>query len=236
MAAATLVSDRPAPLHSARQRIPLPSIHLSHEPLEKICGGKIRTRPEAIRAVCITEEVVGRTVRSAREGIGSDSTDFDYVIRREAQLLIDYAGSPIIAEDAGGRAPDATGLTRDAVTGPLRLFELLGRRDHTTLLYAPDGPVDVATFERAAAAAVSAAHGRMDAYLIAAPGAGIGATVLPLIRDTAGDFARAYAPTGASAYIVRPDGYLSLAAPGVDPDELVTHLRATFAAEGGAAG
>ena len=42
----------------------------------------------------IGEEVVGRTVRSAREGIGADSTDVAYVIRREAQLLIDYAGSP----------------------------------------------------------------------------------------------------------------------------------------------
>ncbi len=42
----------------------------------------------------VGEEVVGRTVRSAREGIGADSTDVYYVIRREAQLLIDYAGSP----------------------------------------------------------------------------------------------------------------------------------------------
>jgi len=48
------------------------------------------------------------------------------------------------------------------------------------LLYAPDGPVDVATYERAAAAAVTAAHGRMDVYLITAPGADITATGLPL--------------------------------------------------------
>jgi 2-polyprenyl-6-methoxyphenol hydroxylase-like FAD-dependent oxidoreductase len=188
----------------------------------------------------VGEEVVGRTVRSAREGIGSDSTDADYVIRREAQLLINYAGSPIVADGAarpatsglraGGRAPDATGLTRDAVTEPLRLFSLLGRREHTTLLYAPDGRVDVATYERAAAAAVSAAHGRMEVYLIAAPGADVGATELPLIRDTAGEFATAYAPAGPSTYVVRPDGYLSLAAPGVDPAQLVTHLGATFAA------
>ena len=112
----------------------------------------------------VGEEVVGRTVRSAREGIGADSTDIGYVIRREAQLLINYAVSPIVAgaaapatsgaADAGARAPDATGLTRDAVTVPVRLFSLLGRREHTTLLYAPDGPVDVATYERAAAAAV----------------------------------------------------------------------------------
>ena len=58
---------------------------------------------------------------------------------------------------------------------------------HTTLLYAPDGPVDVATYEQGAAAAVSAAHGRMDVYLIAAPGADVTATELPLIRDTAGE-------------------------------------------------
>ena len=45
----------------------------------------------------VGEEVVGRTVRSAREGIGADSTDPDYVIRREAQLLIDYADSPIVS-------------------------------------------------------------------------------------------------------------------------------------------
>ena len=119
------------------------------------------------------------------------------------------------------------------MTGPLRLFNLLGRRDHTTLLYAPDGPVDVATYERAAEAAVTAANGRMDVYLVASPGAELTATVLPLIRDTAGDFARSYAPAGPSAYVVRPDGYVGLAAASVDQAELVAHLGATFAqAEG----
>jgi 2-polyprenyl-6-methoxyphenol hydroxylase-like FAD-dependent oxidoreductase len=177
----------------------------------------------------VGEEVVGRTVRSAREGIGADSTDADYVIRREAQLLINYAGSPIVTDGSGGRAPDAAGLTRDAVTGPLRLFTLLGRREHTTLLYAPDGPVDVATYERAAAAAVSAAHGRMEVYLIAAPGADVGATELPVVVDGRGEFAKAYAPAGTSAYVVRPDGYLGFAGAGVNPDQLTAHLRATFA-------
>jgi pentachlorophenol monooxygenase len=123
------------------------------------------------------------------------------------------------------------------VTGPVRLFSLLGRREHTTLLYAPDGPVDVATFERAAGAAISAAHGRMDVYLIAAPGADVATTELPVVHDSGGEFARAYAPTGPSAYVVRPDGYLGLVSAGVDPAELVTHLGATFARpEGGVAG
>jgi len=124
----------------------------------------------------VGEEVIGRTVRSAREGIGADSADIGYVIRREAQLLVDYAGSPIIAKGAGARAPDATGLTRNAVTGPVRLFSLFGRREHTMLLYAPDGPVDVATYERAAAAAVTAAG--LVAHL--------GATFAPLEGGEAG--------------------------------------------------
>jgi pentachlorophenol monooxygenase len=194
----------------------------------------------------VGEEVVGRTVRSARDGIGADSADVGYVIRREAQLLISYAGSPIVAATpaaatsrlcAGARAPDVTGLTRDAVTAPVRLFSLLGRREHSTLLYAPDGPVDVAAFERAASAAVSAAHGRMDVYLIAAPRADVAATELPVVCDSGGEFAMVYTPAGPSAYIVRPDGYLSLATAGVDAAQLVTHLGATFARRmGGVAG
>jgi 2-polyprenyl-6-methoxyphenol hydroxylase-like FAD-dependent oxidoreductase len=178
----------------------------------------------------VGEEVVGRTVRSAREGIGADSTDAGFVVRREGQLLIDYAGSPIVASRAGGRAPDATGLTRDAVTGPLRLYSLLGRREHTTLLYAGQnaGPTDVEMFERAAVAAVRAAHRQMDVYLIAAPGADVAATVLPVVRDGGGEFAGAYGAAGLSVYVVRPDGYLGFAASGVDVDGLVAHLRATF--------
>jgi 2-polyprenyl-6-methoxyphenol hydroxylase-like FAD-dependent oxidoreductase len=186
----------------------------------------------------VGEEVVGRTVRSAREGIGADSSDVSYVVRREGQLLIRYGDSPIAAGNPagpgpqpGGRAPDATGLTRDAVTGPLRLFSLLGRREHTTLLYAGDDATadDVALFERAADAAVQAAQARMDVYLVAGPKADVSANVLPLIRDSDGDFARMYAATASSVFVVRPDGYLGFAATGIDGDHLVAHLRTTFA-------
>jgi 2-polyprenyl-6-methoxyphenol hydroxylase-like FAD-dependent oxidoreductase len=177
----------------------------------------------------VGEEVVGRTVRSAREGIGADSTDMEFVLRREGQLLIDYSDSPIVSAGAGRRAPDATGLTRDAVTGPLRLFTLFGP-GHTTLLYTGSdaGPSDIERFERAADAAVTAAHGQMTAYLIAAPGADIAATVLPLIRDTHSEFARAYSSAAESMYVVRPDGYLGFAASGMGVDGLVAHLRPTF--------
>ncbi len=192
----------------------------------------------------VGEEVVGRTVRSAREGIGADSTDPDFVIRREAQLLIDYAGSPIVAGSsslaslaqvgAGRRAPDATGLTRAAVTGPVRLFSLLSRRGHTLLLYA-DGNTTATQLERLeglADAAVLAARGHMDVYLVAAPDADVDATVLPLIRDGSGDFARGYGVDAPSVFVVRPDGYLGHASSDVGDDgvrETLQHLGTVFA-------
>jgi 2-polyprenyl-6-methoxyphenol hydroxylase-like FAD-dependent oxidoreductase len=177
----------------------------------------------------VGEEVVGRTVRSAREGIRADSTDVDYVIRREAQLLINYADSPIVASHAGGRAPDATGLTRDAVTGPLRLFTLLGP-GHTLLLYADEtaGPADVEVYERAADAAVAIADTHLNVYLIAAPGADVAGTKLPLLRDADSAFATAYSTTGDSTFIVRPDGYLGFVGRHTDIDALEAHLRTTF--------
>jgi pentachlorophenol monooxygenase len=185
----------------------------------------------------VGEEVVGRTVRSAREGIGADSTDPDFVIRREAQLLIDYAGSPIVGDPspvaslarvgAGRRAPDATGLTRGAVTGAMRLFTLLSTRNNTLLLYA-DGNVDptrLGLLERLAAAAVAAARGHVEVCLIAAPDADVDACVLPLIRDDEGDFARAYDVGPTSVFVVRPDGYLGYASSVVDDDGVQNTLR-----------
>lgn len=187
----------------------------------------------------VGEEVVGRTVRSAREGIGADSTDPGFIMRREAQLLIDYAGSPIIAPPLhaapdprpGTRAPDARALTRDAVTTPLRLFTLMSSPRHTLLCYAgPDcGPEAVERLEQAAAVAVQAAHDRLDVYVVAHPDAKVDATVLPLLRDGDGEFAHAYAAEGVSAFVVRPDGYVGYTSRGdVDPDELGAHLKQTF--------
>ena len=87
----------------------------------------------------------------------------------------------------------------------------------------------MALFEKAAEAAVAAARGRMDVYLIAAPNAAVDNTVLPLVRDSDNDFARMYSATGPSVYVVRPDGYLAFASSCVDIDELAAHLSSTFA-------
>jgi len=168
--------------------------------------------------------------RSAREGIRSDSTDPSLVIRRRAQLLISYADSPIVEPDRGGRAPDANWLTSQAVSDPMRSYTLLGR-DHTTLLHAGNaaGADDVAGLEAAADAVVQAAHGRIDVYLVAARDADVAGTVPPLIRDADGDFARNYDASDTSVFVIRPDGYLGIAARGaVDTDDVVRHLKATF--------
>ncbi len=174
-------------------------------------------------------EVVGRTVRSAQDGIGADSTDPDYVIRREAQLLVDYVGSPIVASGAGKRAPDARGLTRAAVSAPFRLFSLLASGRHTLLLYAENGAL-AADLERVARAAVRAAHGQLNTYVVVAAAAESPATVLPVIVDADGEFAAAYGASAGSAFVVRPDGYLACATAGpLDAERIVTALRTTFA-------
>ena len=63
---------------------------------------------------------------------------------------IDYAGSPIIGAGGGGRAPDATGLTRAAVTGAAAavLAARQARAHHAVYAGADAGPADVATYSR----------------------------------------------------------------------------------------
>ncbi|KQY37415.1 pentachlorophenol monooxygenase [Nocardia sp. Root136] len=190
----------------------------------------------------VGEEVVGRTVRHARDGIGVDESDPERVLLREAQLLIDYRDSPIVTESptgarsplAGSRAPDATGLTRDGVTSPFRLFPLLAGPGHTLLRYV-DNTCDTATLtemERHAGLLRKLTDDHLDIYLVASPGATIAPTILPVIRDSDGDFARRYHCAAGAAYVVRPDGYLGYAASPASPatpDDLIRHFESTFA-------
>lgn len=187
----------------------------------------------------VGEEVVGRTVRDAREGIGAGESDPEHVLLREAQLLIDYRDSPIVTESptgapsptAGSRAPDAIGLTRDGVTSPLRLFTLLAGPDHTLLWYV-DNTCDTATLteiERHVDLLRKLTDDHLDTYLVASPAATADPTILPVIRDSDGDFARRYHCTGGAAYLVRPDGYLGYAASPAAPDDLIRHVESTFA-------
>ncbi len=69
----------------------------------------------------------------------------------------------------------------------------------------------------------------LDTYLVASPTATLGSTILPVIRDSGGDFARRYRCAAGAAYIVRPDGYLGYAASPASSDDLVRHVESTFA-------
>ncbi len=184
----------------------------------------------------VGEEVVGRTVRSAREGLGADSDDPTFVIRREGQLLIDYVDSPVIGgrevgPPPGTRAPDATGLTREGMTVPLRLFDVLGRDVHTMVGYAAPGTSaeSLQTLTDVMTAAVRGAHEQMDAYLVAAPGADTGSTLVPTLVDADGAFARAYAAEPGAVVVIRPDGYVGYRGDATDRGSLTAWLAGTFA-------
>ena len=163
----------------------------------------------------IGEEVVGRTVRHARAGFEADPGDPATIMLGEAQLLLGYPDSRLVAEDGsfnggplpGGRAPDAQGLARTGASFPSRLFELTRGTDHVLLLYA-DAPDDLDGVRDVAAAALERAPGCLRAYALLAPELDPGWLPIAVVRDMDGNFRHAYGATGPCAYLVRPDGYI----------------------------
>ena len=148
----------------------------------------------------VGEEVVGRTTRHARQGIENDPEDPTVVVRREAQLLVNYRDSEMVGGTAdsgsghgphpGDRAPDCRGLQRAQVNFSLRLFELLADPHHTLLLYADEtGPApDLAGVEDVL---TTVTGGRARTYLIT-PDPGLIVAGPPVIVDAAGEFRDTY--------------------------------------------
>ncbi|MDD7938411.1 FAD-dependent monooxygenase [Actinomycetospora lutea] len=177
----------------------------------------------------IGEEVVGRTVRHAREGF--DAEDPAMMARREAQLLVAYPDSPIVgaAGEAlgvrpGERAPDARGLRREVVNDPLRLHAVLAATEFALLAYVDD-PAQLAAV--AAAREVAAASGlSLVVHTVAAPdlGAAFADAGEPCLVDGAGDVAAAYGVRGGDAVLVRPDGYVGWTARPLTAAGLTAHL------------
>ncbi|MEU5432080.1 FAD-dependent monooxygenase [Streptomyces sp. NPDC020719] len=185
----------------------------------------------------VGEEVVGRTVRHATQGIETDPADPRTMQLREAQLLVGYRDGPLAgsqygptdAPQPGDRAPDCAGLTAPVPTYPLRLLDILrGRTGHVVLLYATDATDATELSEAAEAAGVGGAplvvtEGSLDApnypysgassHVIAVLAREVAATTrdtsaVPGYVDAAGEFARLYRPDGSSGFVVRPDGQL----------------------------
>ncbi|MFD9306479.1 FAD-dependent monooxygenase [Streptomyces sp. NPDC060048] len=182
----------------------------------------------------VGEEVVGRTVRHAAQGIEADPDDPLTIQLREAQLLVGYRGGPLApapygppaAPQPGDRAPDCAGLTRSIAAYPWRLLDVLrGRTAHVVLLYAADSAALAGAAEavRAADGGTGAAGGPTGGPALqtlavlareaAPPASGAPAVAdspaVPGYLDAAGEFARLYRPDGPTGFLVRPDGYLA---------------------------
>ncbi|NUK59088.1 FAD-dependent monooxygenase [Streptomyces lunaelactis] len=184
----------------------------------------------------IGEEVVGRTVRHATEGIQADPTDPATLMLREAQLLVGYRGSPIVGRphpdgdgagpQPGDRAPDCGGLTGEIAAYPLRLYDLLRDRGHVLLLYGNGPPGD--GLDELAAAARELSHGQTEPCVVLAEGPPANGTRLPVYRDGRGEFARAYGAQDPTGFVVRPDGYLGTRLCPPTTQELAAHLACVF--------
>jgi len=177
----------------------------------------------------IGEEVVGRTVRDAREGIGAGENDPTTIMLREAQLLLGYRGSPIVDDavagsgpSAGDRAPDARGLRQAPVAVPTRLHDLLRHPGHTVILWSSD-PGDVDAADDLADTLIERAGDLLRAYVLTP--AGVAGASGRRFEDDCGRAAATYGfGAAAEAVVVRPDGYLAFRTTNPTADALLTHL------------
>ncbi|MFF0018967.1 FAD-dependent monooxygenase [Streptomyces sp. NPDC005496] len=187
----------------------------------------------------VGEEVVGRTVRHAAEGVQADPEDPATLMLREAQLLVGYRGSPIVgspdpAADGAGprpgdRVPDCRGLTGPIASNALRLYDVLRERDHVLLLYGTGAPDE--GFDELARAAAESAPGRVERIAVVPSGdAAAEAGRLPVYRDSEGEFARGFAVRTPTAFLVRPDGYLAARLHPPTPRALTACLARVFRA------
>ncbi|MET4613155.1 2-polyprenyl-6-methoxyphenol hydroxylase-like FAD-dependent oxidoreductase [Rhodococcus sp. PvR044] len=184
----------------------------------------------------VGEEVVGRTVKSSREGIGADMTDPAEAIVREAQLLVGYPTSPLVGAGSGtvdalprpgDRAPDAAGLRQDSVAFTVRLHELFRHPGHTLLLWASDAR-DAET-QRALAAEVTDRFGlAVRSHVIVARDVELPTVSGIILRDADGRFAAGYGAGDRTGFLVRPDGYVGYRSDQVTLAGLADNLARTL--------
>ncbi|MCY0936555.1 FAD-dependent monooxygenase [Streptomyces sp. H34-S4] len=216
--------------------------------LRESAGPALLTTYDAERRP-VGEEVVGRTVRHATQGMQSDPDDPRTLMLREAQLLVGYQDGPLAgspsgpagAPQPGERAPDCTGLTLPLAAYPSRLLDVLrGRAEHVVLLYGADGAAlaEAAEQARAAGRALTrsgtdgGATGPQIVAVLAREAAAGGSAALPVpgYRDADGEFARLYGADGPTGFLVRPDGYLGARFPLADTATALAGYLASLSA------
>jgi hypothetical protein len=169
----------------------------------------------------IGQAVVSRTQQRSLSFADRAQHDLE-ALRADSQLYVNYRGSAWVAEKlsrpealAGGprpgdRAPDVSGLRREGLAFPLRLFDLFRGTHHTLLVYRA-----TETAQAGLAALVGALRQRwgdhLKTYAIVSPDVAVSAgasDACPTVVDSQQGIRRAYAAGESTAYCVRPDGYV----------------------------
>ena len=195
------------------------------------------------------KEIVDRAVRIAF----TDEIDMDDERRQfltDMQMTLSYSESPLVGEAMsvpgapgaapapGERAPDANGLRRTGVGHPLRVFDLTRGTSHTLLLYADASVAEenVLGFRELAGSLRELCAGRLNAYVLLGPAAPMPRGLkIPVLRDADDQFRAAYGVTGASAYLIRPDGHVGFRSSPVAATALREHLEGVFTTSPGKA-
>lgn len=175
-------------------------------------------------------DVIART-RAASENYGRE-VDKANARLVDAQILVAYHESGIVRDDAGpavaglvpgDRAADVGGLARQGLGFPLRLFDMLAGTDHVLLARIDGEDVAGALVDFAAFAADWRRSHGVPLRFVAIVADGPQQPGVAVLHDPAGRFGAAYG--GASAFLVRPDGYIGWRGPSFRHDGLADYFE-----------
>jgi 2-polyprenyl-6-methoxyphenol hydroxylase-like FAD-dependent oxidoreductase len=181
-------------------------------------------------------DVVSRT-RAQSEKLGRERPKPEDRLA-DTQILINYRGFDWVKDEvsdalaaadlrAGDRAPDCTGLRRENINFPLRLFDVIRGTEHVLLVYiAGDSAPECKAFLESLAMHNAIRDPGIRIVAVAAPGTQVPEiTGIALFEDREGRFAQVYKASSGTAYLVRPDGYISYRANPITEIGLMRYLR-----------
>lgn len=183
-------------------------------------------------------DVVART-RAASEQLGrQDAPKPDRLA--DTQILVHYRDSSLSKNEvneplkdlpiqAGDRAPDCDGLRREKVRASFRLLDITRGPDHVLIVYVGQSvAIDQASLLENLALTLKSLRGpKCRIVAIVAPDAMLPTLIgVPILTDAAGQFAAAYKPDAATAYLIRPDGYVACHARPLTQQGVVDYLTA----------
>jgi 2-polyprenyl-6-methoxyphenol hydroxylase-like FAD-dependent oxidoreductase len=182
--------------------------------------------------------VVART-RAASDQLGrKDAPQQDRLA--DTQVLIHYRDRTLSKNDsaelledlpiqAGDRAPDCDGFHREHVRAPFRLLDVMRGTHHVLLVYLGQSitPEQATQLEHPGQTLKSGSGPTCRISAIAAPNATLPALIgVPVITDTAREFASTYKTTPGTAYLIRPDGYIGYHARTFAQQGIIDYLAA----------